>query len=30
LRGQFVVPDDFDVPLPSEIQRYFDGDADEP
>ena len=28
LRGQFVVPDDFDAPLPPEIQRYFDGDAD--
>ena len=23
LRGQFVVPDDFDAPLPPEIQRYF-------
>jgi hypothetical protein len=30
LRGQFVVPDDFDAPLPSEIQRYFDGDVDKP
>jgi hypothetical protein len=30
LRGQFIVPDDFDAPLPSEIQRYFDGDADKP
>jgi hypothetical protein len=30
LRGQFVVPDDFDAPLPPEIQRYFDGDADKP
>lgn len=30
LRGQFVVPDDFDAPLPSEIQQYFDGDADKP
>jgi len=28
LRGQLVVPDDFDAPLPPEIQRYFDGDAD--
>jgi hypothetical protein len=28
LRGQFVVPDDFDAPLPPELQRYFDGDAD--
>jgi hypothetical protein len=24
LRGQFVVPDDFDEPLPSEIQEYFE------
>ena len=23
--GQFVVPDDFDDPLPPEIQRYFEG-----
>jgi hypothetical protein len=30
LRGKFVVPDDFDAPLPPEIQRYFDGDADTP
>ncbi|HEX3476257.1 MAG TPA: hypothetical protein VHT91_14625 [Kofleriaceae bacterium] len=30
LRGQFVVPDDFDAPLPPEIQQYFDGDADTP
>jgi hypothetical protein len=30
LRGQFVVPDDFDAPLPPEIQQYFDGDADKP
>ena len=24
-RGQFTVPDDFDAPLPPEIQKYFDG-----
>ena len=24
LRGQFVVPDDFDAPLPTEIQQYFE------
>lgn len=28
LRGQFVVPEDFDAPLPPELQRYFDGDGD--
>jgi hypothetical protein len=27
LRGQFIVPDDFDDPLPSEIQEYFEGGA---
>jgi hypothetical protein len=27
-RGQFVVPEDFDDPLPPEIQRYFDGEGD--
>lgn len=26
--GQFIVPDDFDDPLPDEIQRYFDGYED--
>ena len=26
MRGQFTVPDDFDDPLPSEIQKYFEGD----
>ena len=26
--GQFVVPDDFDDPLPPEIQRYFEGYED--
>ena len=25
LRGQFTVPDDFDEPLPAEIQAYFEG-----
>jgi hypothetical protein len=30
LRGQFVVPEDFDAPLPPEIQRYFDGEGDDP
>ena len=24
-RGQFTVPDDFDAPLPPDIQKYFDG-----
>ena len=24
-KGQFVVPDDFDDPLPDEIQRLFEG-----
>lgn len=28
-RGQFTVPDDFDAPLPPEIQKYFDGQGDE-
>jgi hypothetical protein len=28
MRGQFIVPDDFDDPLPSEIQRYFEGDEE--
>ena len=27
LRGQFVVPDDFDALLPPEIQSYFEGDG---
>jgi hypothetical protein len=26
LRGQFIVPDDFDDPLPPEIQKYFEGE----
>jgi hypothetical protein len=30
MRGQFVVPDDFDAPLPPDIQRYFEGDEEEP
>lgn len=24
--GVFAVPEDFDAPLPDDIQRYFDGD----
>ncbi|CAN5332087.1 hypothetical protein BH23GEM2_BH23GEM2_06080 [soil metagenome] len=28
LKGQLVVPDDFDAPLPPEIQRWFEGDAE--
>lgn len=24
-KGMFVVPDDFDAPLPEDIQRYFEG-----
>ena len=27
LRGQFVVPEDFDDPLPPEIQSYFEGEG---
>ncbi len=27
-KGLFVVPDDFDDPLPPEIQRYFEGEDD--
>lgn len=26
LAGQFTVPDDFDAPLPPEVQRYFEGE----
>lgn len=26
MRGQFVVSDDFDEPLPTEIQKYFEGE----
>jgi hypothetical protein len=29
LTAELVIPDDFDSPLPPEMQRYFDGDADE-
>lgn len=29
LRGQFTVPDDFNDPLPPELQKYFDGEGDE-
>jgi hypothetical protein len=28
LRGRLVVPDDFDAPLPPDLQKYFDGDGD--
>lgn len=28
LKGKLVVPDDFDAPLPPEIQRWFDGHPD--
>ena len=28
LRGRIWVADDFDAPLPPEIQRYFDGEGD--
>jgi len=29
LRGRLVVPDDFDAPLPPDLQKYFDGDGDD-
>lgn len=29
LRGQFIVPDDFDDPLPADLQALFEGDGDE-
>ncbi len=28
LAGQFIVPEDFDAPLPPEVQRYFEGEDD--
>ncbi len=28
--GQFTVPDDFDAPLPPDVQRLFDGEDDSP
>ena len=28
LAGQWTVPDDFDAPLPSDLQGYFEGDDD--
>lgn len=28
LAGAFTIADDFDAPLPEEIQRYFDGEDD--
>lgn len=27
-RGRLVVADDFDAPLPEDMQRYFDGDEE--
>jgi hypothetical protein len=29
LRGVLQIPDDFDDPLPDELQRAFEGEADE-
>jgi hypothetical protein len=29
MAGKFEVSDDFDAPLPDDIQRYFDGEGDE-
>ena len=29
LKGKLTVPADFDAPLPPEIQRWFDGGADD-
>ena len=29
LRGKLHVPDDFDTPLPEDIQKYFEGRGDE-
>jgi hypothetical protein len=28
-RGQFTIPDDFDSPLPDDVQKYFDGEGDD-
>jgi hypothetical protein len=28
--GRFTVPDDFDAPLPADLQRLFDGEDDGP
>jgi hypothetical protein len=28
LAGQWTTPDDFDAPMPPELQRYFEGDND--
>jgi antitoxin (DNA-binding transcriptional repressor) of toxin-antitoxin stability system len=28
-KGLFVVPDNFNDPLPPELQRYFDGEDDD-
>ena len=29
LAGQFTVPEDFDAPLPPEVQTYFQGEDDD-
>ena len=29
MRGQFTVPDDFDAPLPADLQAYFEGGGDD-
>jgi hypothetical protein len=28
MRGRFAVPDDFDAPLPPDLQSYFEGDGE--
>jgi len=30
MRGRFTVPDDFDEPLPAELQAYFESTGDKP
>jgi hypothetical protein len=30
MRGQFVVPEDFDAPPPEGLQRYFEGEGEKP
>jgi hypothetical protein len=27
-RGQFSIPEDFDAPLPDDVQKYFDGEGE--
>lgn len=29
LKGKLTVPEDFDSPLPPDIQRYFEGESDD-